>query len=581
VFLLPSLALGLVLALALGGRPARIGEIRFRAPWLVLAALAVQAVLFSRIGDGLPEHLGRGFHLATYAALAVFAALNLRVRALGLVLTGMLCNAAAILANGGEMPVSRAAARAAGISLDGASNVSADADRLWFLGDVFAIPAGLPLANAFSIGDVLIGLGAVAFIVLNSLGQDGERTLRPRRLVEPLGVPDFRRLAVGRLVTLTGDWLTTAALVAWLYAETHSVTSVAVLLLVRLAPRILGGGAAAVLVDRVPKRLLLVSVELGRGLAVLLALAGVATGLTALVFAAIAISGLLAAISEALVPALVPSLVPERQYASANALLGTMEDAAMVVGSLGAGIAVATIGAGPALAIDALTFVAAAVVFATVRIPGALVPSSEPASSPLAGLRYLLGRRRLLVLVLAFAAATLATGLANVSLPRLLDDDLGVGPGAYGFAFAALGAGLAVGKCCAGFARVGANGGRWMGCALLLMAVLFALLASGEHAATALLLLAAIGVVDGTTDVVFDTVVQQEAEPSRYGSVFGFASAAYLTTMMGAVAFAPALNSVFSASGVLLVGCVSLVVAGTISLVGLPGPPPRPAPRAA
>jgi uncharacterized BrkB/YihY/UPF0761 family membrane protein len=120
-----------------------------------------------------------------------------------------------------------------------------------------------------------------------------------------------------------------------------------------------------------------------------------------------------------------------------------------------------------------------------------------------------------------------------------------------------------------------------MGCALLLMAGLFALLASGDHAATALLVLAAIGVVDGTTDVVFDTVVQQEAEPSRYGSVFGFASAAYLTTMMAAVAFAPALNSVFPASGVVLVGCLSLVVAGAISLVGLAGPPPRPAPRPA
>jgi hypothetical protein len=32
--------------------------------------------------------------------------------------------------------------------------------RLWFLGDVFAIPAGWPLANVFSVGDVLILLGA-------------------------------------------------------------------------------------------------------------------------------------------------------------------------------------------------------------------------------------------------------------------------------------------------------------------------------------------------------------------------------------------------------------------------------------
>ena len=32
------------------------------------------------------------------------------------------------------------------------------------LTDIFAIPAGLPLANVFSVGDVLIGLGIVVVI---------------------------------------------------------------------------------------------------------------------------------------------------------------------------------------------------------------------------------------------------------------------------------------------------------------------------------------------------------------------------------------------------------------------------------
>ncbi|MGO9207292.1 MAG: DUF5317 family protein, partial [Candidatus Limnocylindrales bacterium] len=33
------------------------------------------------------------------------------------------------------------------------------------LGDVFALPAGVPLANVFSVGDVLIALGIVLVIV--------------------------------------------------------------------------------------------------------------------------------------------------------------------------------------------------------------------------------------------------------------------------------------------------------------------------------------------------------------------------------------------------------------------------------
>lgn len=34
------------------------------------------------------------------------------------------------------------------------------------LTDIFAIPAGLPLANVFSIGDVLIGIGIAAVLAL-------------------------------------------------------------------------------------------------------------------------------------------------------------------------------------------------------------------------------------------------------------------------------------------------------------------------------------------------------------------------------------------------------------------------------
>jgi hypothetical protein len=579
MFLLPSLALGLLLALALGGRPARLGELRFRGAWTVVVALGAQVFLFSDLAHGVPDGWRRGAHVGTYVLLMAFAALNLRLRALCIVFLGMLCNAVAIVANGGAMPVSGAAAREAGLASSDGANVSAAADRLWFLGDVFALPARLPLANVFSVGDILIGFGVVAFIVLASLDGKREPPLRARRIVEPLGLRDFRRLALGRLLSLTGDWLTVAALISWLYAETGSVGNVAILLLVRLTPPILGGGLAAFVVDRLPKRFLLIAVEIGRGLAVALALAGVVTGVHWLAFAAIAVSAALAAVSEALVPTLVPALVSKARYASANAVLGMTENLAMAAGALCAGVAVAWIGIAPALALDAASFAAAALVFATLRLgAGERADADVVAGRPLVGLRYLLGNRRLLVLVLSFAAATLATGLANASLPRLLQDGIGLGPGAYGFGFAALGAGLAAGKCSAGFTRVGAYGGRWIGAALLLMACFFGGLALTSHAPTALLILAAIGFVDGTTDVVFDTIVQNEADPRHYGSVFGFASAAYLTTMMSAVALAPAANRVLAASEVLLAACAFLGLAAAVAFAGLGG---RRSPRAA
>ena len=46
--------------------------------------------------------------------------------------------------------------------------------RLWFLGDVFAVPASWPFANVFSIGDVLIAVGAAWAIVASTRRRDRE-----------------------------------------------------------------------------------------------------------------------------------------------------------------------------------------------------------------------------------------------------------------------------------------------------------------------------------------------------------------------------------------------------------------------
>jgi hypothetical protein len=65
------------------------------------------------------------------------------------------------------MPASRAAQIAAGlVGRQGFENSAAVAHpNLGFLGDVFAVPADLPLANVFSIGDALLVLGT--FLVVH------------------------------------------------------------------------------------------------------------------------------------------------------------------------------------------------------------------------------------------------------------------------------------------------------------------------------------------------------------------------------------------------------------------------------
>ena len=73
----------------------------------------------------------------------------------------------AILANGGYMPADPAAFGSVFKLTPGYSNSVVVADpALRPLTDIFALPAAFPLANVFSIGDVLIGIGLVLTIAI-------------------------------------------------------------------------------------------------------------------------------------------------------------------------------------------------------------------------------------------------------------------------------------------------------------------------------------------------------------------------------------------------------------------------------
>jgi len=565
MFLAPFAAVGILLALALGGDIRRIADIRFRASWAVAAALATQAFLFSRLADHLPATGSRPLHLASYGLLLWFVLRNRRTRPLWLMLVGVLLNAVVIAANGGRMPISAGAASAAGITVG--ANVDEAAHRLWPLGDVFALPRQLPLANTFSVGDICIGAGLAAFIIVASTTKADARILSATRIVRPLRVRAFRLLFAGQFVSILGDWLTLGALIGWLYGKTGSTGEVSALLLVRFAPPIIGSSFAGLITDRVSKNRLLTAVEIGRFAVVATALAGTFTDHRLLIFAAVGVSGCLGAVSSSVMPALIPALLPGEQLEAANAELGLGRNAARAIGALGGGAAVAAAGAPVALAVDLLTFAVAAGLYA--RLPHVLACRAERPRfrATFAGASHLVRNRAVLVVVSAFAAATIATGLTNATLPRLLEH-MGFGGGGYGYGMGALGAGLLLGETFVGCTRVGTAGARWIAAALLTMSGLLALLGLGTSPATALFFLAAIGFVDGTTDVLFDTILQRETDPAHHGSVFGFASAFFTTTMIGAIALAPVLNAVLAPGHVLVGAAAFLVVAGAVAAFG-------------
>ena len=165
-----SLILGLAVGYATGGRLANVQHAHFRGAWLVGAALALQLIAFSPAGAHLGATAVVSLHLLSYALLLVFAAANLRSLGVAIASLGIACNALVIAVNGGYMPARGAALASAGRLYAGAasenSRLMGSGTRLSFLGDVFAVPNGVPLANVFSIGDLLVGAGVAVLIVL-------------------------------------------------------------------------------------------------------------------------------------------------------------------------------------------------------------------------------------------------------------------------------------------------------------------------------------------------------------------------------------------------------------------------------
>jgi hypothetical protein len=170
MIVLAGVAVALLCAVAAGARLGALAELRFRATWLLAAALALQVLVIS-VAPGSGGGWHAPVHAASYGLAGVFVLLNRRVGGLWLVAWGGLLNGAAILANGGVMPASPGAAELAGLGAEaGFANSAVVADaRVAFLGDVFAVPAGWPLANVFSAGDAVIVLGV--FVVALRAGR--------------------------------------------------------------------------------------------------------------------------------------------------------------------------------------------------------------------------------------------------------------------------------------------------------------------------------------------------------------------------------------------------------------------------
>ncbi|HKG56932.1 MAG TPA: DUF5317 family protein [Candidatus Limnocylindrales bacterium] len=166
MFILYSVAIGLIAGVLLRGSPGRLGELRFRwAPLIVIGTL-IQLALFSDPVTARIGSLGPGIYVASTGLVLLAVVRNFRIAGIAIVAVGAASNLAAIVANGGYMPASAAALAGHGGGNGYSNSVVLANPALAPLTDLFALPAWVPAANVFSVGDVLIAVGIVVAIVV-------------------------------------------------------------------------------------------------------------------------------------------------------------------------------------------------------------------------------------------------------------------------------------------------------------------------------------------------------------------------------------------------------------------------------
>jgi MFS family permease len=387
------------------------------------------------------------------------------------------------------------------------------------------------------------------------------------RLLRPFGIRDFRLLFSGETVSVLGDQFHFVAL-AWLALQlTGSGLALGTVLMTAAVPRavfMLLGGAFS---DRFSPRTLMLLSNAIRGVVVAVVAALVLTGTAQLwhLYVLAAIFGIVDAFFYPALNTIVPMLIPERQLAPANALVQGSQQVMGLIGPAVAGVMVAAVQTGPAFAIDAASFGIAAAALLLIRggrrRPAATADRPRPAllGSIGDGVRAAWadpGVRSVVVLTAAFNGEF--TGPVSVGLAWLADNRFVGGSAAFGFLFAAWGAGAVLGAITGGSIHRLPR----MGTVVLVLAILLGiglgLIGIAPSVPVALAIIGPMGAIGGFLNVQIIAWLQARVPEERLGRVMSL-------VMLGSVGLAPV--SLALAGALIDLGAVTATFLGAGAIV--------------
>lgn len=260
---------------------------------------------------------------------------------------------------------------------------------------------------------------------------------------------DFGLLWWGQTTSQVGEGLNKVALLWFVYELTGSAMKMTMVGLLQTIPPLLFGPLIGVYLDRLPKKAVMVWVDLLRALLTFLIPTLYAldmlsiTGLYGLIFLTSVVSTIF---GPALVSA-VPLLVRPSELMSANALIQGTNNIGMLLGPAIGGVMIALINAENVLFVNSATFLISALCLMPIRFTATRPRAPEQTASVWQelqiGFRFIFGQQSMvLTLVIISSLYNLGVSAFVFILPVYAKEFLQVGPVQLGWLWSALGVGM-------------------------------------------------------------------------------------------------------------------------------------------
>jgi len=226
-------------------------------------------------------------------------------------------------------------------------------------------------------------------------------------------------LWLGQVVSQLGDWFDTIALYTLLLNLTGSGRAIGLLLVARFLPSFVVGTLAGVIVDRFNRRVIMIVSDVMRALVVLGFLLVRRPDQVWIVYVLTVLQLVFSTFFEPAKTAVIPSIVEGRELVAANTISSATWSVMLTLGAAFGGVVTGWFGTDVAFVLDSLTYIASALLVASVHFPRRparvktklTVGKALGITDTLEGARYVWQRPRVLALMLVKPAWGMGGGI--------------------------------------------------------------------------------------------------------------------------------------------------------------------------